>query len=85
MVFLRMVQAQNCTVFLIDVMFYLFSFIFVPALVLLCLLHAVFGQDQFKFSWQGPVVTTATADPKPDISESKVSLDIVADKFHQQN
>ncbi|MEQ2180547.1 hypothetical protein GOODEAATRI_002267 [Goodea atripinnis] len=37
------------------------------AIVLLCLLHAVFGQEQTQFSWHGPVLTTPPADPNLNI------------------
>ncbi|MEQ2251855.1 hypothetical protein ILYODFUR_015528 [Ilyodon furcidens] len=37
------------------------------AIVLLCLLHAVFGQEQTQFSWYGPVLTTPPADPNLNI------------------
>uniref|UniRef100_A0A3Q2QVA7 Cerebellin 20 n=1 Tax=Fundulus heteroclitus TaxID=8078 RepID=A0A3Q2QVA7_FUNHE len=36
------------------------------AIILLCLLHAAFGQVQNKFSWNGPAVTKATADSSQD-------------------
>ncbi|XP_043974787.1 complement C1q-like protein 2 [Gambusia affinis] len=36
------------------------------AIVLMCLLQAVFGQDQSKFNWNGPVNTQPTAAPNLD-------------------